>query len=296
MADRVADYSFARPAPRDVAAYYVGVVRYLGIGSGKLLTPDERDALHAAGLPIGLVWESSAQRMNAGRGAGFNDAHSADVQADALGFPLDRPIYFANDQNTCTPANVEYVKGAISASKRPVGVYGNTALVDTAHALGCRYGWKVQTWGPPTANACLQQMPNAAPLVAGTDVNDVLREDWGQWPYVGAEAPNREEAMRIAYEGEGQHRQKLVGPEGSTFEFTGPGEGQFGIRADAMPWVLLGVPVADVKTMTTAVYDAIPKAKTIHDVLVAIGADEVWVAKLFPQRAAAHPPPAPPGG
>lgn len=178
---RVVDYSFARPDPAFIKARgYVGAMRYLGFGS-KVLTPAERDRLFAAGLDIGLVWETTATRMDGGYGAGVSDAHTARGQADALGFPSNRPLYFANDQNRATGAHVDYMRGVHDVLGVNSGPYGSTALCDAAAALGCGYGWKVQTWGPPTGNANLQQMPNVAPDVQGTDVNDVLKPDWGQW-------------------------------------------------------------------------------------------------------------------
>lgn len=186
---RVADYSFARPSPAALAANFVGVMRYLGYGS-KVLTPGERDNLFRAGLDVGLVWETTATRMNGGYAAGYADAGTANAQADGLSYPAGRPIYFANDQNAATGAHVEYMRGARDGSKRPVGPYGSTALVDAAAGLGCRYGWKVQTWGPPTSNANLQQMPNIATPVPGTDVNDTLKADWGQWS--GTAAPEED--------------------------------------------------------------------------------------------------------
>src|SRR6185369_9133609 len=62
---------------------------------------------------------------------------------------------------------------------RPVGVYGNAQLLDACAGLGIRYGWHVSTWGH-TANACLRQEANQRPTIPGTDVNSVLRDDWGQ--------------------------------------------------------------------------------------------------------------------
>lgn len=189
--DRVVDYSFSRPNPASIkAAGYVGVARYLGHGSGKLLTAGELAGIHAAGLAVAVVWETSANRMDGGAPAGAADAREANAQADGLGIPDDRPIYFANDQNLATPAHRAYMQAAHDTSKRPAGPYGSTALIDVAAVFGCRYGWKVQTWGGPTPNATLEQMPNVHPDIAGTDVNDVLKPDWGGWPNTGgAPAP-----------------------------------------------------------------------------------------------------------
>ncbi len=184
----VVDYSFARPSPAAIKSVAIGAMRYLSGGGSKDLTASERDALFAVGLEVGLVWETSATRMNGGYDAGLVDSGAANAEADRLGFPSDRPIYAANDQNACTDTHVAYMRGFRDAGPRPVGPYGNTTLIDRCTVeLGCRYGWKVSTWGPPTGNACLVQEANWAPPLPGTDANSVHRDDWGQWH--GSSAP-----------------------------------------------------------------------------------------------------------
>jgi len=76
---QVIDYSFSRPAPSDIAgAGYVGVIRYLsGGGNRKDITRDELDALHGAGLAVGLVWETTASRAGEAQYAGRLDAENA---------------------------------------------------------------------------------------------------------------------------------------------------------------------------------------------------------------------------
>ncbi len=184
----VLDFSWARPSPASIrGGGYIGVMRYLSGGSGKDLTAGERDGYFAYGIEIGLVWETSATRMNLGYGAGAGDAQAANRQADGLGFP-DRPIYFANDQNSCSDVNVDYMRGARDNSARPVAPYGNTTLIDRCHnELGLGWGWKVSTWGPATPNGVLVQEANWPPTISGTDRNSVHRDDWGQWH--GSSAP-----------------------------------------------------------------------------------------------------------
>lgn len=178
----VLDYSFARPSPQVMRGVAVGVMRYLSGGGSKDLSASERDALFGAGLEIGLVWETTATRMNGGYPAGADDAQRANTEADGLGFPPDRPIYFANDQNSAFDVHVDYMRGARDYSGRPVGPYGNGTLIDRcANELGCRYGWKVSTWAGSGTSACLVQEANIGSPVSGTDVNTVLRDDWGQW-------------------------------------------------------------------------------------------------------------------
>lgn len=200
MNDLVYDYSFARPDPGAMkASGAVGVVRYLGYGS-KVIGGGERDALRAAGLQIALVWETSADRTSSGYGAGQSDAQVANGQADALGFPDGRPLYFATDGNVFDDTILAYYQGARDNSKRPVGPYGNTDLIDScAGRLGLRYGWKVQTWGGGTGNANLEQMPNEAPAIGGTDVNRTLKDDWGQWDGPAAPARNEENDMKMLH-------------------------------------------------------------------------------------------------
>ena len=56
---QLVDYSFSRPSAASIAAAgFIGVVRYLSGNAGKDLSAGERDALHAAGLAIALVWET----------------------------------------------------------------------------------------------------------------------------------------------------------------------------------------------------------------------------------------------
>ncbi len=86
---QVVDYSFTHPVPARIkAAGYVGVMRYLSPGpNAKNLTTAERDALLAAGLSIGVVWETVANRAAQGFDAGAHDAQVANGQADGLAIP-----------------------------------------------------------------------------------------------------------------------------------------------------------------------------------------------------------------
>jgi len=198
------DYSWARPDPKAMrAAGYVAVIRYLSGGGGKDLTRPELAALQAAGLGIGLVWETSANRMDGGYGAGGADGQAARAQARGLGFPDALPLYFANDQNRFTGAHLDYMRGAHDAAGL-VGPYGNTALIDTCTAqLGLRYGWHVETWGPQTPNACLIQLANFHGPIPGTDDNLITRADCGLWGYGSTSAspipPTTGDEMAFGY-------------------------------------------------------------------------------------------------
>lgn len=90
------DYSFARPAPPAIAAAgYTAVLRYLSEDPAKDLLAAEAAGLHAAGLGIGLIWETTAGRALAGEGAGLIDAAVAAGELRSLGVPAGTPV-FAN--------------------------------------------------------------------------------------------------------------------------------------------------------------------------------------------------------
>lgn len=194
MTTKAVDYSFARPDPDSLKfAGYVGVMRYLApdVGSmrGKILRADELGRLHAAGLAVGLVWEAGATRSS------WNGVE-ANKQADALGFPVDRPIYFACDSDV-PDAQWDAVGVCLDAlsGPRPKGIYGGAGLVqamlDRGHAT---FGWVsgARSWdhGHKAPGAHLQQLVGAP--ISGTDENVVLQPDFGQWP---APTPSEEDFM-----------------------------------------------------------------------------------------------------
>src|SRR5690242_12258830 len=92
------DYSAGFPGASALRAAGVKfVARYLSPGNNpKNLTLSEKNACLAAGIPVVVVWETTADRMLAGFGAGQSDATQADAKVKALGM-AGVPIYFACD-------------------------------------------------------------------------------------------------------------------------------------------------------------------------------------------------------
>ncbi len=175
------DYSMARPAPATIkGAGYSGAMRYVSTDPRKNLQPSERDALLAAGLSIGLVWETTANRAADGFTAGGMDAKAAEAQAAALGMPAGLPIFYAVDF-AADPATIKpYFDGARSTATRPIGIYGSLHVVDTALAGGwATYAWQSCAWsgGVVSQRAHLYQRLRATvpTPVPGTDENIVLR-------------------------------------------------------------------------------------------------------------------------
>lgn len=183
----VADYAFDRPDPAALASVgYVGVMRYLCVDNDqthrKILFADEAAALHAAGLSIGLVWEWYTSRAGEGHGAGAQDAQWANDQADALGVPSDRPIYYAVDYDASPDAVRPYFEGAQSIGRRPVGVYGG---INVTENVDVPYRWQTEAWSHGAVGGrsnLFQRVGHTVPDVGGSyDENVVLSSDFGQW-------------------------------------------------------------------------------------------------------------------
>lgn len=208
---QVVDYSWARPTPQLIRdSGYVGAVRYLSYDPSKNLSPIERDALFTAGLAVGLVWETTASRALGGGPAGAEDAAEAERQADALGWPGDRPLYYAVDFDAVAGGPVtDYFHGATGAARRPVGIYGSYGIVEGIVGSGLvAWGWQAAAWsggGQGTGgsiegrrvSAHARLFQRATPVLGGLcDANDVLRPDWGGW--IPATSPAELDAVRRA--------------------------------------------------------------------------------------------------
>jgi hypothetical protein len=171
----------------------LGALRYLSYDPGKNLSIWERDSLWAAGLAIGLIWETTARRPEAGFDGGRQDAVEANNQADFLGWPGDRPLYYAVDFQTGAGGVVtDYFNGANSVGRRPVGVYGTYDVIEGLVGGGVvGWGWQCAAWsgdgwgtggsiGGRRASVHARLFQHPVPVMGGMcDANDVLQNDWG---------------------------------------------------------------------------------------------------------------------
>jgi len=128
------DYSHSRPDLRRVKALGYGFcVRYLfgdgTVASGKGVSKAEAAAIRAAGLGLLVIYESYAGRALEGQTAGVADGKRALAYARAIGFPDNKPIYFAVDIPATAaqqPAIDAYLYGVGSVIYTArVGVYGS---------------------------------------------------------------------------------------------------------------------------------------------------------------------------
>ena len=156
----LADYSFARPDPAWLKQLGIkGVIRYLSYSThNKNLTVAERDLLHAAGLPILLLWENAGGDPKLGRWHGRDHGAEAVRQAQALGYPKGLALYVACDFDTLDTVEQFRVSEYLAAFSLAVrtagylcGLYGgsriwwqNRGVIDTVIRAAA------SSWSPPS--------------------------------------------------------------------------------------------------------------------------------------------------
>jgi LysM repeat protein len=188
---KVADYSWARPGAKAlVDAGFEGVMRYLSYdNTGKTVNASEYNDLRAHGLAVGLVWETTANRVLGGAIAGKSDAQEALRQANVLGH--DGVIYFAIDFDASEAAqsaindHFKAVAEIIGAAR--VGCYaGYWPLKRLFDAGLIAKGWQTLAWSGNNREARASLYQNGGQSFnGGVDINDVLNENWNE----GGNAP-----------------------------------------------------------------------------------------------------------
>jgi len=184
------DYAWQHPDPTAIAAVgYRAVLRYLSNDPSKDLSIAEAAALHAAGLGIGLVWETTATRATEGMQAGLDDMTAATAQAQALGYPPGLVIWLAVDTDVEWSAVAPYFIGA-SSLKGPYVLrpYGGIKIVEGfAAALGGGGAWQTEAWSGSSVspNAALYQRvtPTLPPIpgAQGTYDEDAILQPIALW-------------------------------------------------------------------------------------------------------------------
>lgn len=186
------DYSFSRPGGAAIKAagkdFVVRYCPYPGAG-GKALTKEELADLHNNGLAVVLVFESTAGRVKQGQMAGIADGSIVRQAMIDLGFPADRPCYFAVDFDaapTDQPAIDQYLRGAAEVlGVNRVGVYGSYYVVMRCHQNGtAKWLWQTYAWsgGQKYIGIDLYQYQNGQKLNGGdVDFDEAYNADFGQW-------------------------------------------------------------------------------------------------------------------
>ncbi len=206
------DYSAGWPDPATVVDAYAGIVRYVGTpGRGKNLTRAEAQAMHAAGVPIALVYEDTAGWMRGGSAAGNAAARRALDDAATCGVGV-RCVYFACDEDITTAVGMAQVMAcldgaAVTLGRARTGVYGEADVIDAALSAGhAVWGWQTRAWsgGRVSVRAhLLQQIGYVDVGGVQCDRSTVLKPDWGQWPMEDDVTAAEVWAEKIDYPGYG---------------------------------------------------------------------------------------------
>lgn len=202
------DYSAARLQSATIkAAGHVGVIRYVGTpGRTKNITKAEFQELTRNGVSVALVYENKAGDANGGFSAGITAARAARADADSIGWPRERPIYFAIDSDQVTDLDFREVSGYLDGIASVLGngieltgVYGEYDVIERNVGSHARYGWQTVAWsgGRVSKKATLfQQLRQIYVGGIQVDVNNILAADWGQNTI--KPVPTVEELMKTA--------------------------------------------------------------------------------------------------
>lgn len=198
MTELSCDYSLARPSPAAIkAAGYVAVWRYLSPNpNAKNLSVSEANALHAAGLGIGLIWETFADRALSGEAGGTADGTAAVAQAKALGAASGCPLLANLGDFKATLAQIPAIQAYYHAFRRvpgfayQAGGYATRFIIDqlVAHAAtGLWWQNAMDDAGVPgsvvSPNAGVYQRvtPTVPHPVAGVDEDVTVNGAYVHW-------------------------------------------------------------------------------------------------------------------
>lgn len=180
---QVLDYAWSRPDPAAIKSKYIGVMRYLApLPNGKVIDVAEYKGLEAAGLQIGLNWESYANRTREGASAGRSDAQEALRQANALAYT--GAIYFSIDYDAPESdqgALDEYFKACAQVlGLARLGAYaGYWPLKRLFDAGLITFGWQTVAWSGGLKESRAHLFQTGKQDFGGqADSNDVLRDTW----------------------------------------------------------------------------------------------------------------------
>lgn len=214
---QVLDYSAGFPGAQAIKrAGYVGAVRYIGFPDRRKCTNQGEFAdfdNHQIGMA--LVFENNTTDWRGGFGAGLVSGRRGRDHANAIGFPADRPIYMATDQDVVSSGEfatmVEYLRGAGTSLGGPAvtGVYGEADVIDRARDAGvASWFWQTAAWSRSRRTKAHLFQHVGAVNVGGIacDINDALSDDWGQHNAKegGMSAADAEEGTRKYFRGTSQ--------------------------------------------------------------------------------------------
>lgn len=149
------DFSTSKPSPAAVVAGgarfvvgYVSPLRETG-PAPKDLSAGQLADYRAAGISVGLVWESAASRALSGAAGGAADGAAAGRRARAIGYMAGCVIFAAVDFDVSPaqlPTVLAYCEGFRAAClPYEAGVYGSARVVDYC-ANSIPWRWQTAAW------------------------------------------------------------------------------------------------------------------------------------------------------
>ncbi|MDD5502469.1 MAG: DUF1906 domain-containing protein [Candidatus Thermoplasmatota archaeon] len=162
----------------------------------KRLTKEEVAVITAAGMRIGSVFETGANRPKDGALAGLTDGGIALQEAKLVGQPLGTAIYFAVDYDA-QPADYSAIEDYLRAADGQIngynaGVYGSYSVVEEMARRGaCKHFWQTYAWsgGKKSSRANIYQYKN------GVRFDD--NESYGNEGFWGVKKISEEDAEKI---------------------------------------------------------------------------------------------------
>jgi Rv2525c-like, glycoside hydrolase-like domain len=191
---------------------YVGVFRYAATGRGDVnISRSEADDLKAHGIGIGIVNEHSAAYLLGGYNTGHDRALGARDVCRAAGLE-DGVIYMGGDSEVlqANSSNLRAVGAAMRGAgdalasegghREWAGYYGSYYVIDylVHNEPWIQYYWQTVAWSSghvhPRANA-LQHASVAYVGGVELDLDDLLKDDWGQRGHQPPTPPEEEVDM-----------------------------------------------------------------------------------------------------
>ena len=177
-------------------------LRYAVTKGGDSLSHAELATLHAAGLDVGVIYETTGNAALQGSAAGSVFGTRAAGALRTLGAPEGTAVYLAETDFDVQPQDFAAVRGFYSVASQVIllagyrcGVYGGYRAMLAVSTLAVlrwqTYAWSGGQWAPGVA---LQQYGNGVALHGLTvDLDRALSDDWGQWRAQPQPHPHTEE-------------------------------------------------------------------------------------------------------
>lgn len=190
------DYAEGPTAAQVKKAKMAFVFRYVAPSGAaydwKRLTMAEADALHKAGIDIGIVFEGGGGAWVGGRAAGIAAGKAAVAELTSLGVPGTVACYFAIDTDSrghekTVCAYIAGVASVLGVSR--TGVYaGYSTVTACAQAKVCKFTWQTRAWSEDSKGVVQWFASNDVEQYGGGTINGhsidldrALHLEFGAW-------------------------------------------------------------------------------------------------------------------